>query len=135
MEVPMLKMSRRFAAIAALAVAAGCANELGPENERTVINVTDQFSYSVLNLDEVNDSERYRWENTGTRAKIDIIQGITRGNALLTVQDAAGTLLYRDDIADDNDAVTEEGVPGTWIIEVSYDGTSGAFDFTVEKED
>lgn len=131
----MLSNARRLTALVALALVAGCANELGPGNERTVVNTTDQFSYSVLNLNEVSDAERYRWENTGTRARIDIIQGITRGGALLTVQDAEGTLLYRDDIADDNDTVTEAGVPGTWIIEVSYDGTSGAFNFTVAKED
>lgn len=131
----MLSNARRLTALVALALVAGCANELGPGNERTVVNTTDQFSYSVLKLNEVSDAERYRWENTGTRARIDIIQGITRGGALLTVQDAEGTLLYRDDIADDNDTVTEAGVPGTWIIEVSYDGTSGAFNFTVAKED
>jgi len=31
--------------------------------------------------------------------------------------------------------VTEEGVAGTWIIEVGFDGTSGAFSFTVSKDD
>ena len=131
----MLKNAHRLAMLAAVALLAGCANELGPENEREIVNSTDRFSYSVFNLDEVTDSERFQWENTGTRAKIDIVQGVTEGDVLLTIQDAEGTLMYRDDIADDNDTVTEAGVPGTWIIEVSYQDTSGAFNFTVSKED
>ena len=131
----MLKNAHRLAMLAAVALLAGCANELGPENEREIVNSTDRFSYSVFNLDEVTDSERFQWENTGTRAKIDIVQGVTEGDVLLTIQDAAGTLMYRDDIADDTDTVTEAGVPGTWIIEVSYQDTSGAFNFTVSKED
>ena len=131
----MLKNAHRIAMLAAVALLAGCANELGPENEREIVNSTDRFSYSVFNLDEVTDSERFQWENTGTRAKIDIVQGVTEGDVLLTIQDAAGTLMYRDDIADDNDTVTEAGEPGTWIIEVSYQDTSGAFNFTVSKED
>ena len=118
-----------------LAVVAGCANEVGPENERVVVNVPDRFSYSINNLDEISDAERFEWENTGTRAEIEILQGISRGAALLSVQDAAGTVLYRDDIADGNDTVTEEGVAGTWIIEVSFDGTSGAFSFIVSRDD
>jgi hypothetical protein len=131
----MLKNAHRLAMLAAVVLLAGCANELGPENEREIVNSTDRFSYSVFNLDEVTDSERFQWENTGTRAKIDIVQGVTEGDVLLTIQDAEGTLMYRDDIADDNDTVTEAGVPGTWIIEVSYQDTSGAFNFTVSKED
>jgi outer membrane biogenesis lipoprotein LolB len=130
METPMLSHARRLTALIAVLTLAGCANELGPENERTVVNVT-----AVFNLDDVNDSERFQWENTGTRARIEIIQGVTSGAALLTIQDPEGTLLYRDDIADENDAVTDVGVPGIWIIEVGYDGTSGAFNFTVAKED
>jgi len=130
-----MKSHGRGVAILLLALVVGCANEIGPENQRTIVNGTDQFSYSILNLDEVSDSERFQWENTGTRAEIEIIQGISGGGALLSIQDAAGTVLYRDDIADGNDAVTEEGVAGMWIIEVSFDGTSGAFNFTVAKED
>ena len=131
----MLRHAHRLAVLAAVALLAGCANELGPENEREIVNSTDRFSYSVLNLDEVTDSERFQWENTGTRAKIDIVQGVTEGDVLLTIQDAAGTLMYRDDIADDNDTVTEAGEPGTWIIEVSYQDHSGACNFTESKED
>lgn len=131
----MLSHARRLTALIAAFALAGCANELGPENEREIVNSTDRFSYSVLNLEEVTDSERFQWENTGTRAKIDIVQGVTEGDVLLTIQDAAGTLMYRDNIAEDNDTVTEAGVPGTWIIEVSYQDTSGAFNFTVAKED
>lgn len=118
-----------------LALVAGCANEVGPANERVVVNFPDRFSYSINNLDEISDSERFEWENTGTRAEIEILQGISQGGALLSVQDAAGTILYRDDIADGNDTVTEEDVAGTWIIEVGFDGTSGAFSFTVSKDD
>lgn len=131
----MLSHAPRLTALIAAFALAGCANELGPENEREIVNSTDRFSYSVLNLEEVTDSERFQWENTGTRAKIDIVQGVTEGDVLLTIQDAAGTLMYRDNIAEDNDTVTEAGVPGTWIIEVSYQDTSGAFNFTVAKED
>ena len=130
-----MKSCGRGLTLLLLALVAGCATEVGPENEREVVNVPDQFSYSITNLEEITDSERFEWENTGTRAAIEILRGITNGNALLSIQDAAGTVLYRDDIADGNDTVTEAGVAGTWIVEVSFDGTSGAFNFTVAKQD
>ena len=48
-----MKSHRRGLTMLLLAVVAGCANEVGPENERVVVNVPDRFSYSINNLDEI----------------------------------------------------------------------------------
>jgi hypothetical protein len=136
MTETMMRLRRRaVAALVGLLALSGCANEVGPDNELTVVNTTDLFSFTIENLGEVTDAFRFDWENTGTRARIEILQGIQQGAALLAIQDAEGTLLYRDDIADDNDTVTATGVAGTWKIEVSLDNTVGSFNFTVTKED
>jgi hypothetical protein len=44
-----------------------------------------------------------------------------------------GTVVYEADIADDQDGFTAEGVAGTWRIEVRLSGTTGTFNFRVQK--
>lgn len=120
----------------ALLFAGGCGdsgNPIGPENQLEVTNSIDQFQFQLTALENVTDSRSYDWQNTGTSATIDVSQSLMGGSALLTIRDAAGTVLYQADVADDSDATTPEGVPGTWRIEVVLDDTNGFFNFRVQK--
>ncbi len=123
-------------AVAAVLLAGGCrdsSNGIGPENQLEVTNTVDQFQFQLTALDDVTDRRSYDWENTGTRATIDISQAITAGSATLTILDAEGSVMYEEDIADANDATTPEGLAGTWRIEVVLAKTTGTFNFRVQK--
>ena len=121
-------------AVMLFAVACGdSANLIGPENQIEVTNAIDQFQFQLTSLDDVTDTRRYDWQNTGTRATIDVSQAITDGSAILTIRDANGAVMYEEDIAGDSDSTTPDGVPGTWQIEVVLTGTTGTFNFRVQK--
>lgn len=114
----------------------GCGDSpagIGPENQLEVTNALDQFQFQLTALNDVSDRRGYDWENTGTQATIDISEAITDGSAILTILDAAGTVMYEADIAEDGDATTAVGMPGTWRIEVVLSGTTGTFNFRVQK--
>lgn len=114
----------------------GCgdsANPIGPENQLEVTNAIDQFQFQVTALDRVTDTRSYAWQNTGTKATIDVSQEITGGSALLVIRDANGDVMYQKDIASDSDGSTSDGVPGTWRIEVRLSDTTGTFNFRVQK--
>lgn len=113
----------------------GCddANVIGPENQLEVMNAVDQFQFQVTDLVDVDDVRSYTWQNTGTAATIDISQAVTSGSAFLTIRDAEGTILYQEDIGDDQDTTTPVGVAGMWQIEVRLESTTGTFNFRVQK--
>jgi hypothetical protein len=106
---------------------------IGPENQLEVTNMVDQFQFQLTALNDVSDSRGYNWENTGTQATIDISEAISGGSATLTILDAAGTVMYEADIAGDGDGTTPVGLSGTWRIEVVLAGTTGTFNFRVQK--
>ena len=127
---------RGIAAATGILLVTGCedsSNGIGPENELEVTNAVDQFQFQLTALDDVSDRRGYDWENTGTQATIDISQAITGGSAILRIIDAAGTVMYENDIADDEDGTTPVGVAGTWRIEVVLSRTTGTFNFRVQK--
>ena len=114
----------------------GCgdsANVIGPQNQLEVTNATDQFQFQLTALDQVTDSRSYDWQNTGTKATIDVSQEITGGSAILTIRDANGDVMYQGDIAGDGDGSTPDGAPGTWKIEIVLTNTTGTFNFRVQK--
>jgi len=123
-------------AVAGSLLVTGCGESstgIGPENQLEVMNAVDQFQFQLTALDDVSDRRSYDWENTGTQASIDVSQAITGGSAILTILDGEGTVLYEADLADDADGITPAGVSGTWRITVVLAGTTGTFNFRVQK--
>lgn len=119
-----------------LLLQAGCGdsvNLIGPENQLEVTSATDQFQFQLTALDRVTDSRTYDWQNTGTKATVDVSQAITGGSAILTIRDANGDVMYQKDIANDGDGSTTEGAPGTWRIELTLTNTTGTLNFRVQK--
>jgi hypothetical protein len=113
----------------------GCGDSsagIGPENQLEVTNAVDQFQFQLTALDDVSDRRGYDWENTGTQATIDISEAVTGGSATLTILDAAGTVMYQADVSDGN-GTTAVGVSGVWRIEIVLSGTTGTFNFRVQK--
>jgi hypothetical protein len=123
-----------FLLILAIGVTA-CGGEigLGPDNQLEVTNATDNFQFQVSNMESVSETLSYTWQNTGTQATIDISQAITAGSAILTIEDADGTVVHQEDIADDNDTDTAVGVAGSWTIKVEVQSANGTFNFRVQR--
>lgn len=132
-------MTRARTVAVVLALALGTvACSSGPAataSETRVTNTTDLFQFSVLSLAGDDDGRSYEWRNNGTRAQVDVASAITSGDALLTIRDADGTVLYQEDILDDVDLLTEAGTPGLWSVEVDFAQTYGSFSFTLTRQD
>ncbi len=47
------------------------------------------------------------------------------------MRDAEGTVVHREDIAEDNDTTTATGVSGLWSIGIEFLDTEGGFAFTL----
>jgi len=110
------------------------ANLIGPDNQLEVNTAADNFQFQVSALDNVSEDLSYTWENTGTQATVDISQAITGGTALLTITDAAGTVVLQDDIGNNNDTDTSVGVAGTWSIDIDLAGATGTINFRVQRK-
>jgi flagellar hook assembly protein FlgD len=121
--------------VALMIAIAGCSdsNVIGPDNQLEVTNAQDNFQLQVSALDGVTQTLEYTWQNTGTQATIDVSEAITSGTAILTITDAAGTVVYQEDLADDSDGQTTVGVAGGWGIGVVLDGVNGTFNFRVQR--
>lgn len=135
MRGPNRRTSRWITVASALLLAA-CSDAvtgIGPENQLEVTNAVDQFQFQLTDLNEVTDSRSYQWENTGTQATVDVSQAISGGSAILTIRDAAGTIMYREEIAEDSDGNTAIGVAGTWQIDIVLTDSRGTFNFRVQK--
>lgn len=134
--MPTIRTHRLALVIAAALLGTGCdggAGVIGPANELEVTNAVDQFQFQVSDLSNVTDTRRYDWQNTGTRATVDVSQAITGGSAVLIIRDADGAVMYEADIADDSDGTTPVGIAGTWTIEVTLFDASGTFNLRVQK--
>ena len=133
-----VELLRRFCAtfllIAAVLIGCGDGSPLGPESRVNVTRSPDNFLLQVFNMDAGTETLTYTWENTGTQATIDVNNGISSGSAIMTIQDAAGTVVHQEDIANDNDTETSVGVAGSWTIEVRIQNASGTFNLIIMKK-
>lgn len=117
--------------VAAAMALAGCesTNSLEP-NQVTVVNLSDDFSFSVTALDNVSDGEQHLWGMTGTQVEVDVTQSISSGNAILQIRDGGGTVVYQENIGDAVDS-TFAGLTGLWQVDVVLTKVSGEFSFTI----
>ena len=133
-----IEVRRRFLpallAFAAMLTACGDDNPLGPLSQLEVSNAPDFFLLQVRFMEDGTDFLTYDWTNTGTQATVDISQVITGGRATFVVKDHAGTEVYQDDIANDNDGETLVGVAGDWTIEIQIQDATGTFDLAIRKK-
>ena len=117
----------------ALAAAACGGNILGPQNQLEVTNATDNFQLQATALDNVSQTLTYTWQNTGTTANVDQSGVIASGSATLVITDDGGTEVYRRSLAQTGSFVSSAGAAGSWTIEVSLSGVTGALNFRVQK--
>jgi ABC-type uncharacterized transport system auxiliary subunit len=130
------KMKQMLALVAALTVMTACSDSTASLDlfEPEVTNATDSFQLQATGVDRVGTTVQYSWENTGTRASIDHSTTTAGGTARLTIRDAAGSIVYEQDLAPSLNEDTSSGETGTWTITVILSEYSGTLNFRAQKK-
>jgi hypothetical protein len=71
--------------------------------------------------------------NSGTAATVDRSSDVAAGAVVLTIRDAAGTLVLADPVPWSGSVTTATGVSGAWSIQVVFDHASGTVNFRAQK--
>ena len=129
---PLLKT---IVPILLIAIAAfGCDDNTLAAFEPEVTNVPDNFQMQATKVRAVSTTLNYRWQNTGTAAKISHATTTVFGRARVVIRDAAGAPVYESDLVPSLDAVSAAGTPGDWTIQVVFSRYSGNLNFRVQKQ-
>ena len=108
-------------------------NPLNPVNQPEVVNGTDDFQFQVTGVSDGSGSFTYDWQNTGTAATVDRSSDVASGSVVLTIRDAAGTVVFTDPAPWSGSDPTATGAAGTWTIQVDFSHTSGTVNFRAQK--
>jgi len=117
-----------------LAGAAGaCASDPTRGVQIEVRNDTDNFQFHATALSQGSDLRSYTWQNSGTRATLDVtIQG-SAGSVHLEVRDGANSVVYNADLPATLVTPTAVGIAGGWRVTVSMTGFTGTIALLVTK--
>lgn len=123
MRAPM----RALLALAVLAaLLAGCAAGGGLSNQ------PDHFSYGGAATGKTT-TEVYEWANSGTAAQVSWGGGGS-GSLSLTMKDAAGATMFARTLGNGGlHERTLDGQPGTWRIELRFQGYNGGMGLNIDK--
>ena len=131
------RTATRALALASLAfLFAGCGAEPSAplaQFQPEVTNATDSFQAQASNVNGVSGTVNYRWVNTGTRATINHSTTTRGGNVILTIRDAANTVVYTRALSPSLNEPTTVGVSGTWTLQLTTESYAGTMNFRVQK--
>ena len=102
--------------------------------EPEVTNATDNSQLQATAVDRVGATVQYAWENTGTQASIDHSTTTAGGSARITIRDAVGSIVYKQDLAPSLNEDSSSGETGTWTITVVLSEYSGTLNFRAQKK-
>lgn len=115
----------------------GCGSDpaqpVTPGVEPEVVNEVDVFQFQVSSIDGYTGTLNYTWSNTGTLANIDQSAAVTSGQAVLSLLDSNGVLVYSEDLSVDGSYASAAGVAGDWSIRVEFTQMQGTLNFRTEK--
>lgn len=134
-------VARRFitkaltvASVAVLATGCGSGSDgpLAPFQPQ-VTNATDSFGSQATGVNGVSGTLNYTWVNTGTRATINHSTTTSGGRVLLTIRDAANTVVYSRALSPSLNEPTVVGTSGNWTIQLTTENYSGTMNYRVQK--
>ena len=120
-------------AVALLVACGDGANVIGPSNQLQVTNAADDFQLQVSNLNNVTQTLRYTWSNTGDSASINQATVLTGGTAALTIRGPDSTVTYQSDLTANGTFHSGLSTIGTWFIELRLRKADGDVNFRVQK--
>jgi hypothetical protein len=124
-----------IAALAVIALAAGCGNSTGPlaPFQPQINNVTDDFQFQATGVTNVTWTFNYSWLNSGDSATVNQATTITGGTAVLTISDSTGAQLYSQSLSANGTFGMTKGIHGHWTVKVVFTNYSGTVNFRVQK--
>jgi hypothetical protein len=121
----------------ALLLLAACGSDpvqpVVPGVEPEILNSPDTFQFQVSSVEAYSGTLNYTWTNTGALANVDQSSNIEPGQAVLTLMDADGTVVYTRDLSVDGSSATDAGLAGVWQVRVTLSGLTGTLNFRAEK--
>jgi hypothetical protein len=124
-----------IAALAVVALAAGCGNSTGPlaPYQPQINNITDDFQFQATGVANVTWTYTYSWLNSGDSATVNQATTITGGTAVLTIADSTGAQLYSQSLSANGTFGMTKGIHGHWTVKVVFTNYSGTVNFRVQK--
>jgi hypothetical protein len=134
-------MNARHARAGALlllaALGAACSDPIaviGPDNSPVLYLQPDTLNYQAQNLENVHQTLKWYWTNTGTGAQIVHNSLVPHGTTYLKLTDPNGLVVYDLNIQliyAETQETDSGGVPGVWTVELAMSGTTGKLDFSI----
>jgi hypothetical protein len=111
---------------------------VGPDNNPTLVDATDSFRYEAFDLQNVHDTLRWAWTNTGAVAAVTHESFLPHGDTVLSIRDADGVEVYNGPLESPQEEAivrtSRPGRPGAWSIEARLYGVDGGrINFSVER--
>ena len=97
--------------------------------EPTVVNLRDNFHFSMTDVKNHDTVLVYYWQMDGTSANVDQSASIQGGNVLVTIEDDSRTQVYQTDMKQSGGFTTSSGASGMWRIRIALTDFSGLIDF------
>ena len=114
-------------------VAVACSSNPTTAVQIEVRNDNDNFQFHATAVSQGSDLRSYTWQNSGTRATLDItIQG-SAGSVHLEVRDGSNSVVYNTDLPANLVTTTATGVAGGWRVTVSMTNFTGTVALLVTK--
>jgi hypothetical protein len=121
----------------ALLLLAACGSDpvqpVVPGVEPEILNSPDTFQFQVSLVEACSGTLNYTWTNTGALANVDQSSNVEPGQAVLTLMDADGMVVYTRDLSVDGSSATDAGLAGDWQVRVTLSGLTGTLNFRAEK--
>jgi hypothetical protein len=139
--IPIRLVGRAVALMAAAFLTAACNDPIQmvtAQNTPTLVDDVDNFRYQAWGLDNVHDTLQWTWTNSGVTAVVTHNSFIPHGEALLTVRNPDGDVVYQAPLetpeGQATQFVTRPGRPGAWTIVLNLYGLDNArIDFSVQR--
>jgi hypothetical protein len=136
---------RRFAAVLVVLMSVACsdsASQVGPSGGGTgtgtgsdplIANSTDDFRWQLSGANNFSTNGGYRWQNTGSAARVSVSNSISSGSGTMVVLDNQGRTVWSGSLRDNGSFTSAAGDAGDWRIEVLPSGVTGNLDLRVQK--
>jgi hypothetical protein len=105
----------------------------GVGSEPLISNQTDDFRWQLSGAANFSTNGGYRWQNTGSAAKVTLSNSISSGSGTMVVLDNLSRTVWSGSLTNNGTFTTAAGDPGDWRIEVLPSAVSGSLDLRVQK--